>query len=266
MHSPANPGILTILAHQDGQDFQSCPSQLQELHGALFCLGPDYTGRVRDDAGAVGGDASKRCGGVLASQAQGRGLADDMRRVAELVRAPDRIVGYHGCSLPAAQAILAGESPVPSNNPYDWLGKGVYFWEYAPTRALEWARRRFADQAAVLEADVVLGHCLNLLDAEHADAVQATYRAVVEEKTIPLAYLPENSSRGRHELDRMVVEVHCAFSALLATPFDTVRGAFPEGVPLYPGSKILTRTHVQIAVRDVHCIQNWCLLDLDHLS
>jgi hypothetical protein len=34
----------------------------------------------------------------------------------------------------------------------------------------------------------------------------------------------------------------------------TVRGSFAEGAPIYPGSKILQKAHIQIAVRDAACI------------
>jgi hypothetical protein len=37
--------------------------------------------------------------------------------------------------------------------------------------------------------------------------------------------------------------------------FDTIRGVFVEGDPVYPGSEIYHKTHVQIAVRNQACIQ-----------
>jgi hypothetical protein len=36
--------------------------------------------------------------------------------------------------------------------------------------------------------------------------------------------------------------------------FDTIRSPFWEGQPLYPGGKIMSRTHVQICVRNTICI------------
>jgi hypothetical protein len=36
--------------------------------------------------------------------------------------------------------------------------------------------------------------------------------------------------------------------------YQTVRGVFVEGEPAYPGAKIHTKTHIQIAVRDTSCI------------
>jgi hypothetical protein len=56
---------------------------------------------------------------------------------------------------------------------------GIYFWEYGPFRAREWAEIRFGAEAAVLEATIRLGRCLNLLDIEHhARFAQMYARAV----------------------------------------------------------------------------------------
>ena len=64
------------------------------------------------------------------------------RRRAILVTAPKTVVGCHGCSLDVAEAILAENRFQVSTNTYDWLGEGADFWEFAPDRALEWARRK----------------------------------------------------------------------------------------------------------------------------
>jgi hypothetical protein len=37
--------------------------------------------------------------------------------------------------------------------------------------------------------------------------------------------------------------------------FDSVRGLFREGDPIYPGSGFYERTHTQIAVRSLECIK-----------
>ena len=44
-----------------------------------------------------------------------------------VVRAPDTIVGYHGCRRSVAERLLNGEPFRLSNNDYDWLGGGAYF-------------------------------------------------------------------------------------------------------------------------------------------
>jgi hypothetical protein len=42
------------------------------------------------------------------------------------------VLGYHGCEPAFADALLRGDVTLdawePSQNPYDWLGHGIYFW------------------------------------------------------------------------------------------------------------------------------------------
>jgi hypothetical protein len=83
-------------------------------------------------------------------------------RSSRLHRAPRTVVGHHGCSGETAERILTGERFVPSRRAYDWLGEGIYFWEYGPYRAYRWAERRFDPDAAVLQVTIRLGRCLNL--------------------------------------------------------------------------------------------------------
>ena len=40
-------------------------------------------------------------------------------------------------------------------------------------------------------------------------------------------------------------------------PYDTIRCAFEEGTPTYPGSGILDKTHIQICVRNTRCIKGY---------
>ena len=48
------------------------------------------------------------------------------------------IIGYHGCDARVAdQVIRTGGILQPSENEYDWLGSGIYFWEFGPERAME---------------------------------------------------------------------------------------------------------------------------------
>ena len=49
------------------------------------------------------------------------------------------ILGYHGCDRAVGERLLAGEPFEPSDNDYDWLGPGVYFWESNPLHGLEFA-------------------------------------------------------------------------------------------------------------------------------
>lgn len=171
-----------------------------------------------------------------------------------LVTAPKTVIGYHGCSREAAETILAEGQFLVSTNTYDWLGEGVYFWEYAPYRALEWAIERYGEgEAAVLSASLRLGECLNLLDRRHFAEMEVIYQRLM--KAMPENRRLRNTERGAHFLDRYIIDAYCRFaSEETTTPFQTVRGSFPEGEPIYSGSKLLKKTHTQIAVRDVTCI------------
>ena len=53
------------------------------------------------------------------------------------------VVGYHGTGLAAALRIVNRiENFHWSERDFDWLGGGIYFWEYAPKQALTFAETR----------------------------------------------------------------------------------------------------------------------------
>jgi hypothetical protein len=69
----------------------------------------------------------------------------------------DRIViAYHGCDAETAEHLLRGEPCKKSQNDYDWLGEGIYFWENGADRALKFAhdqkRRGKAKKPAIVGA------------------------------------------------------------------------------------------------------------------
>jgi len=67
------------------------------------------------------------------------------------------ILSYHGCHTDDARLLLQGDSFHASENPYDWLGKGVYFWESDPVRAYQWAVRGVPILRVSLELWLILG-------------------------------------------------------------------------------------------------------------
>lgn len=79
------------------------------------------------------------------------------------------VIGFHGCDKSVRDAVINGENLKPSQNDYDWLGNGIYFWEADPYRAYEWAveasKRKDSSvkEPAVLGAVLDLGHCLDLM-------------------------------------------------------------------------------------------------------
>ena len=183
-------------------------------------------------------------------------MADASDRKTPLQTAPVTVIGYHGCSQESADRILEEDRFLLSTKSYDWLGEGVYFWEYAPYRAREWAIQKCTHdggEPAVIQATIRLGRCLNLLDIEQIPELVRIYKSFLE--TLGRAQLPRNTEHGAHFLDRFIIDAHCrSMERRTANRLQSVRGSFAEGDPIYPGSKILAKTHAQIAVRDPACI------------
>ena len=72
-----------------------------------------------------------------------------------------------------------GQELKRSENPYDWLGNGIYFWENDEQRALEWAqdlaRSGKIKSPAVVGAVLDLGKCLNLTERDSIDMLSLGY-------------------------------------------------------------------------------------------
>ena len=169
------------------------------------------------------------------------------------------VVGYHGCDDAVARKVISlKESLLPSQNPWDWLGHGFYFWEDSPARAVQWAeaesKRRGSkiQHPAVLGAVIDLGNCLNLADAEALNQVRAAhdaYRQICAENGAPVAQNRGLELRARH-FDCAVLEtLHQLRQEEGKIPFDTVRGFFIEGRELYAGAGFRELDHIQICVR-----------------
>ena len=167
-----------------------------------------------------------------------------------------RAIGYHGTSVGAARRILSGGF-LSSRNTYDWLGDGTYFFQDAPVRAAEWARARFGDDAAVVGAEIDLDGCIDLLDVRWHATIRRSYRALLDIVAGSAVPLPRQSA-GAHRLDRAVLNQTAGSLTEIGIAVRSVRAAFQEGEPLFPGSALYDRAHVQIAVRDPRVIlRSW---------
>lgn len=64
-----------------------------------------------------------------------------------------------------------------------------------------------------------------------------------------------NGDKLMRRLDNAVIErLHSIIAERKLDQFDTVRGMFREGAPVYPGAGFWQKTHVQIAVRNTNSI------------
>jgi len=177
---------------------------------------------------------------------------------------PSFILGYHGCDAKVAADVVAGKTQLElSNNDYDWLGDGIYFWEHNAQRAFDFAKLmrdrphpsgQKIKTPAVIGAVIDLGYCLNLLDASHIALVKNAHKQFIKLFAGVEELVPKNTGgpdRVNRKLDCAVMRyLHNTREFQGQTGFDSVRAAFFEGKPIYDNAGFAANTHIQIAVRE----------------
>jgi hypothetical protein len=184
------------------------------------------------------------------------------------------VLAFHGNDLKNIDEAL--QSPTrklrDSDNAYDWLGGGLYFWENDPRRAMEWAVERRdnppkrsshpIETPAVIGAVLDLGYCFDLLRRESIAMLKDFYDHLTA--TVGAETLPHNKKlRGSNEallrdLDCFIInEYHRFRKSKELRAFDSVRGAFWEGDDLYPEAGFKEKSHIQICVRNPNCIKGF---------
>lgn len=151
------------------------------------------------------------------------------------------VLGFHGCSEEVGEKILAGKDHFrKSNNEYDWLGPGIYFWENNPERAMQFASDAVArapktTKGKILKPFVVgaiidLRLCFNLLDSDALKELRDSYDVLEKTLEKALVPMPKNSvgpDRLMRKLDCAVINTMHGMRAKTSLPsYDTVRGAF----------------------------------------
>lgn len=176
------------------------------------------------------------------------------------------IIGFHGCDRETQEKVLLQNEPLHnSRNSYDWLGNGMYFWEQNLERAWQWANEnKKIKEPAVLGAVIDLGYCLNLVDSYYIGLVKAEYKLLVQDLTIAGVKIPQNKGKDPtgnpmlRNLDCAVIEhMHDTRKEYNFRPFDSVRGVFWEGEPIFPGTEFREKNHIQICVRNPNCIKGF---------
>lgn len=179
------------------------------------------------------------------------------------------VFGFHGCDEEVCKKILnsQNENLNASNNPYDWLGNGIYFWLNDPLRALEWAEASSkVKKPAVLGAIIDLGACLNLNERDGVNILETYYERLKKDCEINGYELKRNKSpdEGGYPLLRyldcaVITEIHKDFDNNKELRFDTVVGTFLEGKAAYPNAGFNNKTHTQVCVRNANCILGYFL-------
>ena len=179
------------------------------------------------------------------------------------------VIGYHGCEKSVAADVLCNRTRITtSQNAYDWLGSGIYFWENDPTRALEFATEiKKCKEPFIVGAIIDLGFCLDLTCRESLNVVKMIWENTVKE-SYEQGNLRENlpGRRGetgellRRYLDCHVIEaLHKYNDEHGYEQYDSVRAGFWEGNPIYPTAGFFDKNHIQICVRNYDCIIGYFL-------
>lgn len=181
------------------------------------------------------------------------------------------VVAYHGCDRTTEDALVSGELQhlSPSNNPYDWLGPGIYFFQDDWRRALMFAQasaenpeRNFTakpiNEPGVVGVVLKLSTVLDTSTQEGIEAFRLSYEALQKSgaklKTNKKSN-PDDPDVILRALDRQVfMNLHEMYKAQELSPVDAIKGAFPQGNPIAPTSAIFANSHVQIALRNTECI------------
>jgi hypothetical protein len=188
-------------------------------------------------------------------------------------------LGFHGCDRAVAEALLTGTPFSVSENDWDWLGSGVYLWEANPLRGLEFARqlqhwrkgkKNEISDPYVVGAVVDLGFCLDLTSSTGIQAVIPAHADFLDYCSRANVDVPQNTGGEDfvfRRLDCAVINhLHKVREATKLPPFDSVKGVFTEGGPIYPGSGFHQKTHVQLCVRNLDCIKGVFRVSDDQLQ
>ncbi|MET3108388.1 hypothetical protein AAKU67_002768 [Oxalobacteraceae bacterium GrIS 2.11] len=184
---------------------------------------------------------------------------------------PAFVLGFHGCDCSIGESILAGQLShlTKSNNEYDWLGTGIYFWEASPQRALEFAIQSSNGAKVskgriktpfVLGAILELRHCFNLIDSEALQELKFG-SSIAEIAIVASGGTPRPNEGTDFNLrfrDRAAIETVHAYRRINNMPeYDSVRSAFWEGEELYPSAGFREKNHIQLCVRNTDCIKGY---------
>ena len=189
-------------------------------------------------------------------------------------RRSNLIIAFHGCDQSVVDRVVAGKDILKaSDNDYDWLGHGVYFWENNEERALQWAQelakrsRSSISRPAVIGAVIDLGYCFDLTDSFYLSELRTGYDVLVKTTNEIGVPLPQNENIGV-STDKLLRKLDCAVIQTIhqlhedhaeLLPYDSVRGVFWEGKEIYPNAGFSEKNHIQICVRNPNCIKGYFL-------
>jgi len=194
------------------------------------------------------------------------------------------IIGFHGCEKQVRDALLVIPDVIrKSEEPFDWLGHGMYFWENNEQRAMEFAvdkksRGKIKDPA-IIGSVLQLGYCCDFLDSRFTQLL-VTYYKILKDRYEKLGKpLPRNQDvTSDKNGDKLLRHLDCAVIELMHSEiekeykrdkatkgysdlkiFDSTRGVFMEGGAVFEGAGISKKGHIQICIRNSNCIKGFFL-------
>lgn len=184
------------------------------------------------------------------------------------------VLGYHGCDETVGEQLLLNQDFRFSQNDYDWLGEGVYFWEANPLRGLQFAKEvaarehRRVKKPCVIGAILDLGYCLDLTTSAGLDMVRDAYLTMEDAyRTLDRALPVNHPNKFLHPLDCAVINyLHKIRADNQQAPVDSIKAIFQEPPPLYLGSAFMEKNHIQIAIRNLDCIKGVFRVPKKHLD
>jgi hypothetical protein len=197
---------------------------------------------------------------------------------------PNLIIGFHGCDQEVCDKLLRALHNIEiSRKPYDWLGNGMYFWENNQERAYLWAtekqKRGLLKCPSVIGAVINLGYCFDLLDSKYIQTLAAYHGLMVNEYKRSNNPLSQNKHvSGTGEQDKVLRLLDCAVIEFMHSTifqerqkqiaekgfsdlkiFDSARGVFVEGNPIYEGAGFNHKNHIQLCIRNPNSILGFFL-------
>lgn len=141
---------------------------------------------------------------------------------------PNLVLAFHSCDEETCKKVLyQHEALIASQNSYDWLGNGVYFWENSLARAKEWAET----------------YC-ERHNREHPDKEKK--KPAVIGAVISLGYYLDLTNYGSSEILKNGYEI-------LSYELSPIG----KEMPVYSNSGIMEKTHVQLCIINPNCIKRY---------
>lgn len=188
------------------------------------------------------------------------------------------VLAYHGCDIITRDLLVSGRlnELTPSDNEYDWLGSGTYFFQDDYLRAAKFAiasseqpNKRYTARPivtpAVVGAVLRVSHWLDMTTQEGHQKYKEGYEALKLAHEAPASPpMPKNTKASKNDeftiirkLDRAVIEMVHKIRKKDEPEYVAVRGAFYQGDPLADSSEFRENTHIQIAVRKEEAVVGW---------